>query len=285
MNTCAKINLFLKVVGKRQDGYHDLENIFLPIVDWNDTVIVRKQDKPGIEIYCDHPDVPRDGSNLCAKATREFCLKAGMPPAHRILIEKRIPIAAGLGGGSSDAAATLLQLNAIHGHPLDVSALHGIASAIGADVPFFLNPRPALGTGIGTELKPLTLAAKLHLVIAAPGFPITAKWAFEHCKFQHAAPSLEDIVKQMESTDPAAIAKLAQNDLEHAILDKFPLLALIREAFLTMGATCAHVSGSGPTIYAIVPPELQERISAGIQTQFQSLTTLSVHSSTINPTT
>lgn len=285
MNTCAKINLFLKVVGKRQDGYHDLENIFLPIMDWNDTVIVRKQDKPGIEIHCNHPDVPRDGSNLCAKATLEFCFKAGILPAHKIVIEKRIPIAAGLGGGSSDAAATLLQLNAIHGHPLDDSALHGIASILGADVPFFLNPRPALGTGIGTELKPLKLAAKLHLVLAAPGFPITAKWAFEHCKIQRTGSALEDIVKQMESTDATAIAKLAQNDLEHAILAKFPLLALIRNAFLNLGANCAHVSGSGPTIYAIVPPELQERISTEIQTQFQSLTTLSVHSSTINPTT
>lgn len=250
MRCPAKINLFLKVTGKRPDGYHTLETLFLPFDGVADSLTLA--DGPaGVRCTVDGAEFP---DNLVCRAAEAYAERAGLDPAWDFALEKHIPIAAGLGGGSSDAAGALKLLNERYGR-FSADELAGIAVGIGADVPFFLAPRPAWAAGIGEELRPLAAVPDLPLVVVNPGFPVSAKWAYSHLDPAHIGPA--DTVRTaaletaLTSGNARGVAAALHNELEYALYDKFPLLGILREFMLAHGARGVIVSGSGSSLFGV----------------------------------
>ena len=283
-NTPAKVNLFLKVVARRPDGYHDLENVFLPLPDLHDTLTLEPlpdDDDSPTRLVADGPyAVPTDASNLCLKAVAAFAQATGLAPRIRLQLTKRIPVAAGLGGGSSDAAATLLLLNRHCRTCLTDSQLQAIAATLGADVPFFIRPQLALGTGRGDRLAPIDAAPTLTLLLLTPAFPVPVAWSFAHRLPPPAdAPELTALLDALrrQPASPETLAALCRNDLEHALFRKFPLLDLMRQRLLDAGAHAVHVSGSGPSLFAIVPDDDAERIHQTLANAFPSFPPPTLH--------
>lgn len=167
----AKINLGLRIRGRRADGYHLLESLFLP-VDLADEVEVSEAPAFALDVVGPAPGVPSGEGNLAARAVRAFCRAAGLPEGFRVRLRKRIPAAGGLGGGSSDAAAVLRALVRLRPGVLTAQDLRALALRLGADVPFFLDPRPALVEGVGEQILPLIGVPSLSLVLAHPGIPL-----------------------------------------------------------------------------------------------------------------
>ena len=257
MLTCSKVNLSLAVTAKRPDGYHDLDSLFYPFREPSDEI--RLEDAPasdGISIRCDAPGVPLEPEkNLCGKAVHAYCKAAGMDlPGLVIHLEKHIPVAAGMGGGSADCA-TVLKLLQDRFHALSQSQLENAAFSLGADVPFFLDPRPSYVTGAGEHHVPLDgLPERLPLLLAAPQFPVSAAWAYRHTDLQRAIsspPRTKELIEALRRRDYETAAQFMRNDLEHALFVKYPLLVLLRDFLLRQGALRAMISGSGPTILAL----------------------------------
>ena len=183
----AKINLFLRVTGKRPDGYHDLYSLMCPLALY-DTLILTLGGR-GIGIVCDHPGVPEDASNLAARSARLFLETAfagNAPPVSglTIHIEKNIPVGAGLGGGSSDAAAVLTALNDYFGQPLSTPALTALGARIGADVPFFILGAPALAKGIGDRLDPFPHLTPWTALLVYPNEAVSTAWVYKKSEFK-----------------------------------------------------------------------------------------------------
>lgn len=273
MLTCAKVNLFLRVLDKRQDGYHELETIFWPLANLCDHIQVSLRPRGGIDIKCDAPGVPTDRRNICWKAADAFNNAIGRDLSPLISITKNIPVAAGLGGGSSDAAATLLELRRLACPDMSMESLHAIAAQIGADVPFFLNPVPSLATGIGDILSPILFKSQPGLFLVNPGFPIPASWAYKHWKDAAGSPPANSAVllNAISSGDWAAAADLAHNDLELCAFKKFPVLSLIKELMQELGIRNVHISGSGPTLFGFTDKDTNHNASSIIQEQFSGL--------------
>jgi 4-diphosphocytidyl-2-C-methyl-D-erythritol kinase len=270
MRTPAKINLFLDVLARRADGYHDLVTVFLPVDSLADDLRVESCSAPGVEIHCSHPEVPEDETNLCWRAAMAFAAASKRPPAWRISLTKRIPVAAGLGGGSTNAAGVLRLLNETFSHPLTPAELASLACSLGADVPFFLLDSPALATGIGEQLAPLVSRAEFGLVLLNPGFAISAGWAYRHCRDRErpCPPAVDLTLDGLRQGDLQQLAAGTYNALEYAALHKFPLLELMQRFLLEQGCLAAHVSGSGPTVYGLCPFGRQEEIQAQARSCF-----------------
>jgi 4-diphosphocytidyl-2-C-methyl-D-erythritol kinase len=244
----AKINLFLGVVGRRPDGYHDLISLMCPLT-LADEVCIRFGDGP-LTVACDHPDVPEDETNLALRAARRFMAAASANSGLEITIEKRIPVAAGLGGGSSNAAAVLTGLNDHFGLPLSPAALAGMAVAIGADVPFFLSGRPALATGIGEILQPVGPLRPYHVVLLCPPYGLSTAAVYKNlnlaltkCKKIHKSYPLE-----RQDFD---VARHLCNDLEDVAASMHPDIQVAKVSLLDHGASGALMSGSGPTVFGL----------------------------------
>ena len=257
MLTCSKVNLSLAVTAKRPDGYHDLDSLFYPFRDPSDEITL--EDAPaasGVTIRCDAPGVPLEPEkNLCGKAVFAYCKAAGMDvPDLVIHLEKHIPVAAGMGGGSADCA-TVLKLMQERFHALTPDQLEAAAFSLGADVPFFLNPRPSHVTGAGEHHAPVNgLPERLPLLLAAPQFPVSAAWAYQHMDLARAVaepPRTNELIDALRRRDCEAAARFMRNDLEHALFVKFPLLVILRDFLLAQGALRVMVSGSGPTLLAL----------------------------------
>ena len=270
MDTCAKVNLFLKITGKRPDGYHELENIFLPMHWLKDTVTVTMKAAGGITMACETPGVPVDESNLCWKAATAFLKATALPLSPHIALTKRIPVAAGLGGGSSDAAATLLELNKLAGHPLDFARLHAIATKLGADVPFFLNPVPSIAKGIGEVLSPVPVQGCCHVFLANPQFPVPASWAYKHWHddFTDTGASCTEMLAYMKAGEWEKAFCIIRNDLEYCIFKKFQILGIVRERMEALGVSSVHVSGSGPTLFGLSSPEVSAKAKPLLEKEF-----------------
>jgi 4-diphosphocytidyl-2-C-methyl-D-erythritol kinase len=255
----AKINLYLNVLGQRDDGYHAIETVFLPLPSPADTIAVTHTPGRTLSLRCDVPELPAGDGNLCWQAATALAEELSVAPCWRIELEKRIPVAAGLGGGSSDAAATLLALSDLQEAPIADARVRAIAARLGADVPFFLRPSPALATGVGEMLRTVPLAATLHLLLLNPRFPVSAAWAYRNRTRVSLPepPPLDALLQAMATGDVPRIAALSYNALEHAVRDKFPLVAMLCELMVEHGCLAAHVSGSGPTVYGLFaePPQ------------------------------
>ena len=257
MLTCSKVNLSLAVTAKRPDGYHDLDSLFYPIREPSDEITL--EDAPvsdGVSIRCDAPGVPLEPEkNLCGKAVLAYCKAAAMPlPGLVIHLQKNIPVAAGMGGGSADGATVLRLLQDKYGALTDAQ-LEAAAFSLGADVPFFLNPRPSYVTGAGEHHAPVDgLPEHLPLLLAAPQFPVSAAWAYQHMDLAKAVatpPRTNELIDALRHRDYESAAQFMRNDLEHALFVKYPLLVMLRDFLLEHGALRAMISGSGPTILAL----------------------------------
>lgn len=252
LETPGKINLFLEIKGKRPDSWHELLTLFYPVRSLSDRVELRFGGE-GIRIDCSSPGVPLDENNLMVKAADAFFAAAGVAcPGMEIRLEKRLPVAGGMGGGSSDAGAVLILLQRHSGVALTPERLAQAALSVGSDVPFFLNPVPAIGRGRGEILQSADLPERLPLLLIPGIFPISAAWGYRHWLDVPRCGQyrLDDLLKELASGDFAAAGKFLCNDLQGAAVRKFPLLARFSELFRESGGA-PLMSGSGSTMFAL----------------------------------
>ena len=257
----AKINLFLHVTGKRQDGYHELFSLMCCISIMDQIQL----DFSGSEILidCSHPGVPPDNTNLAARAAREFyaaCDRSSLPGT-RILINKQIPVAAGLGGGSSNAATVLKGLNEYYGTPLTPSRLSQIGLSLGADVPFFLFGRPALASGIGEHLEAFDMLKNYHVVVVFPGFAVSTAEVFGQLNLRLTNRQKKPTKALLKNKGFIAPQHL-HNDLETVTLKTSPEIEKAKKWLTDKGALGALMSGSGPSVFGLYDDEEAARAAA-----------------------
>ncbi len=212
-----------------------------------DELILSLTKSKGISLSCDGAGVPLGKENLVWRAAEKFLEASGLEIGVRLILKKRIPVAAGLGGGSSDAAGTLLALNAATGRPLDEAALHRLGCQLGADVPFFLEPGPKIGRGIGADLQPIDLPPYWY-VLANPGVAISTGWVYENLDLS----VLNRENRQAEGRwDWERPADWVRNDLESVTFRHYPELKEHVQALARLGALAQGMSGSGPTLFGL----------------------------------
>jgi 4-diphosphocytidyl-2-C-methyl-D-erythritol kinase len=242
----AKVNLRLEILRRRQDGYHELRTI-LQKISLQDTLHFDLKKEKGISITTDHPDLSVGKSNLVYRAAQSILKGSDYKGGVGIKIEKKIPLGAGLGGGSSNAAATLKALNQMLRLKLPKKELMRIGLGIGADVPFFLVEGSAIASGIGERLKKIDLP-DLWYVLIYPNFEVSTRWAYQnfvltkrrfHFKF-HKFPKT-----------PEEISSLLGNDLEEPVSKEYPEIGVMKKMLYSAGALGASMTGSGPTVFGI----------------------------------
>lgn len=272
----AKVNLFLKVGACAPDGYHPLLTLFERL-DLADTLTL-KRSSSGIVLTCSDPSVPSDGRNLVVKAAEKFFEALGRPvgAGAKIDLLKKIPVAGGLGGGSSDAASTVLGLNELYGRPLELPQLMALGGTLGADVPFFISGAVlAWGTGRGDQIKPIDPpASAIWHVLVNPGIPMLTREIY--AAFDRVCPAGSDLTAQDEDVklltrlvqgrDPGLLSGSLVNSLELAIDTHYPAIREVKESLMTAGCFGCLVSGSGSTTYGLVRDQTQART---IQKQLQ----------------
>lgn len=255
----CKVNLLLNILGKRPDGFHELETVFHP-VNLCDRIRFQRLGH-GVQLTCNDPRLPTDATNLLHRAATAFLMSALIPEGVRLHLEKRIPMAAGLGGGSGNAATTLLGLNELFGNPLPLTRLHDLAATLGSDVNFFLQAKPALATGRGEKVESLENFPALrgaHFLLIHPGFGISTPWAYQNLARFPAALNgtpgrARKLISLLQSADLIAAGHEFYNSLEAPALEKYPVLALYQEFFREHGAAATLMSGSGSTTFALFP--------------------------------
>jgi 4-diphosphocytidyl-2-C-methyl-D-erythritol kinase len=255
--SCCKVNFLLNILGKRPDGFHELETLMHP-VGLHDVLSFDRGGKD-IRLTCSDASLPVNSKNLVARAAASFLKKADIHEGVRIHLEKRIPIAAGMGGGSGNAATTFLAFNELFGKPLPPAALQELCAALGSDIPFFLQNGPALAVGRGEVIQPLEFFPALdvmYIVLIHPGFGISTPWAYQQLnRFPQAqngtAGRAEKLALLLRNGDLAAAGKEFYNSLEAPALPKYPLLQLFQEFFRENGAWTTLMSGSGSTTFAL----------------------------------
>jgi 4-diphosphocytidyl-2-C-methyl-D-erythritol kinase len=258
--SCCKVNLLLNILGKRADGFHELETVMHPVPLCDRLDFDRAG--AGIQLSCSDPSLPVNSNNLVVQAAGLFAEAAGLGPGDgvRIHLQKNIPVAAGLGGGSGNAAVTLLALNELFGHPLPAARLEELAAALGSDIPFFLQAGPALATGRGEIIQPLADFPAMRgvcFVLVHPGFGISTPWAYQQLAHfpaaVHGTPGRARRLVALLQTSLEAAAAEFYNSLEAPALRKYPLLELFQEFFRENGAPATLMSGSGSATFALTP--------------------------------
>lgn len=253
----CKVNLLLNIIGKRADGFHELETVMHPVNVFDELSFARVT--RGFHFTCSDPTLPTDAGNLVHRAAMAFFHKTEIRDGVRIHLEKKIPLAAGLGGGSGDAATALLGLNEIFGKPLSTKALNEIAATLGSDIPFFLQPKPAVGTGRGENIQPLDFFPAMRgtaILLIHPGFGISTPWAYQNlARFPNALNGTlgraQKLISLLQSPDLRRAGAEFYNSLEAPALEKYPLLALFQEFLRENGAAATLMSGSGSTTFAL----------------------------------
>jgi 4-diphosphocytidyl-2-C-methyl-D-erythritol kinase len=242
----AKVNLMLKIVKKREDGYHEIRTIFQKI-SLHDTLRFTLREEPGIRIRTSDPNLSTGKENLIYRAASAVLQRSAYGGGVSIALRKRIPVGAGLGGGSSNAATTLKALNLLLNLNLSPRKLMDFGLRIGADVPFFLMEGSALGAGIGERLRKIDLP-ELWYVLINPGFEVSTAWAYEHHVLTkeridyniHKFPRI-----------PEEVAGILWNDLEGVVSRAHPEISAAKEILFSEGALGALMTGSGPTVFGI----------------------------------
>lgn len=259
IRSSCKINLLLNVRRRRKDGFHELETIMHPLPLF-DELTVKFVRRPGVELLCDHPAIPIGSDNLICRAASAFQSAVGRNDGLQIHLQKNIPIAAGLGGGSGNAAATLLLLNRLYDSALSAESLFKTAAQLGSDVPFFLKNVPAFASGRGEKvqtLPPFEIFENACVILVNPGFGVTTSWAYQKLQLdgaeRNSAPvSVRELIGALQAGDWEASMKGLFNSLERPVFKKYPVLEIIRLELLKSGASGALLSGSGATVFGII---------------------------------
>ena len=253
----CKVNLILNILGKRADGFHELETVMQPVNICDEMTFERAG--TGLQLTCSNPELPTDAKNLVHRAATSFLSAVKISDGVRIHLQKNLPLAGGIGGGSANAAVTFTALNELFGSPLPLERLHELAAALGSDVPFFLYDKPALATGRGEKVRTLEIFPALKgkaFFLVHPGFGISTPWSYQNlARFPEAlngkAGRAEKLVSALQSNDWPAVTDGIYNSLEAPAFDKFPVLALYKEFLRENGALVSLMSGSGSTTFAI----------------------------------
>ena len=241
----AKVNLVLRILARRPDGYHDIETLMVP-VSLADEIDIEVSKGSGIELKCDQPDIPTGPDNLVWRAVEAFQRHAGLGFHTRITLRKNIPHGAGLGGGSSDAAAVLKALDQLHNSRLSPQTLEGLAATFGSDTPFFIRSRPALCRGRGERMQNVDNIPPARILLLKPPFPVSTGWAYQAWHPLTLAGGARQFHGQIELV----------NDLEEPVFHKFLLLPAIKAWLLDQEeVAAAMMSGSGSTMFAILRGE------------------------------
>jgi 4-diphosphocytidyl-2-C-methyl-D-erythritol kinase len=251
----AKLNIRLKVTGVRPDGYHELVSIMVPVglFDRLDLALTRPN---GITLSCKGFSVPDDKENLVFRAASQFFSQTDLNHGISIKLTKNIPVSAGLGGGSSDAACVLMALNEMCANPLSSKDLAEIAVGLGADVPFFLHGRPCLAEGIGEILNPIENWPKFWYLIITPDFKVSTSWVYRNLKLKLTSGEYLFIVRCLEEKS-VKLCDILENDLESVTASHFPIIYHIKRSLMESGAEGALMSGSGPSVFGIFASENQ----------------------------
>jgi 4-diphosphocytidyl-2-C-methyl-D-erythritol kinase len=253
----AKVNLILILIAKREDGYHEIQTLMQRIRLF-DTLIIRKNPKGPLVRCPGYPELEGD-ANVIAKAIRLLEKELARSLPIEVELRKKIPLGAGLGGGSSDAAAILLKANDLLGKRIPQTRLMEIAARLGSDIPFFLLKKTALGRGRGEILEPWTDFPKWWYVLVYPGFPVSTAWAYSQVKIPltkiDKLTNIQCLIEKGEIPEAGQF----QNDLERCVLPAFPILNEIKKALLRQGCRQALMSGSGSTLFGIWEDEAEAR--------------------------
>jgi 4-diphosphocytidyl-2-C-methyl-D-erythritol kinase len=266
----AKVNLCLKVLGRRSDGYHLIESLMTPISLFDELSVKVFPPQRGsnglqIEVRSEGITVPNGPENIAYRAVEVLLARLGMLHAIEVHIRKRIPVGSGLGGGSSDAAAVLLLLNHLFGSPLQTNDLATLAARIGTDVPFFVYGRPARVGGIGERIVPVPLPKTLWLVVCTDGYALSTRLVYGRL-----APSLTRAQAASNITNfiggRQLISDLLVNDLEAAAAALHPEVLRLKERVLSEGAQGVLMTGSGSAVFGVWPnPEAAHRAAAALR--------------------
>ena len=250
----AKINLFLKILKRRSDGYHEIESLMQKVALFD--ILHFSRQGEGVSLSCRSSKVPEDRENIVCRAADAFFSTTGITPGVHVVLEKNIPVAAGLGGGSSDAAAVLHGLNWLWAADLEPECLMDIGLYLGADVPFFLQDYSgAVATGIGECLQKAQPIKDYWILLVNPGFAVSTKWAYE--KFPLTSYSNPYILARGQLMDGEShiispgLFEILGNDLEAVTIRRYPEIENIKKELKKAGAVAALMSGSGPTVFGL----------------------------------
>jgi 4-diphosphocytidyl-2-C-methyl-D-erythritol kinase len=251
----AKINVGLRVVGKRADGYHLLDTVMVP-VSLYDEIYITKSIRKGrsctakLTVTCDNPAVPSDEGNIVFRAADLIIKENSINEPVAIHIVKRIPIGAGLGGGSSDAAATLIAMNSLFRLNYSMRRLKKRGYSLGADVPFFIGRMPARARGIGERLTPIKSLPWNWAIIVYPGFPVATSWVYRNFQAKLTKPMANiSIISPLKKS--LGQRRLLVNDLETVTLARYPRIKFLKEELNAEGAAGALMSGSGSAVFGL----------------------------------
>jgi 4-diphosphocytidyl-2-C-methyl-D-erythritol kinase len=271
----CKVNLILNILGKRADGFHELETVMQPVNVCDEMTFERAGS--GLQLTCNNPELPTDSKNLVHRAATSFLAAAKISDGVRIHLKKNLPLAGGIGGGSANAAVTFSALNELFGQPLSPEKLHELAAALGSDVPFFLHDTPALATGRGEKVQPLETFPALRgkaFFLVHPGFGISTPWSYQNLARFPAALNgrpgrAEKLVSVLRAGDLEGASAEIYNSLEAPAFDKFPVLQLYKEFLRENGALVSLMSGSGSTTFAIAESlSAAEKLAEKFKSQF-----------------
>lgn len=243
----AKVNYLLDVIRRRTDGYHDLRMI-MQRVNLCDEISIILQDKPDLNVTCGRQGVPDGPGNIAWKAARTMLDLAETGKGAAISITKKIPVAAGLGGGSSDAASVLMGMNELLGLHLSDEQLMQIGVKLGADVPFFIFKNTALAEGIGEQLRTMPTMPPAWVVLINPGVHVSTAWVYRSLQLTN-EKKLAKLPKFFD--DVNSVCAIFSNDLEEVTIPAFPVIGEIKNKMLELGASGAMMSGSGPTVFGL----------------------------------
>jgi 4-diphosphocytidyl-2-C-methyl-D-erythritol kinase len=244
----AKINLGLHVLGKRSDGYHNIETVFR-LIDLYDELEMVQNDQ-GTHFSCNRPELSDDNTNLCLRAAHLLRDLTGCHTGVEMNLTKRIPIGAGLGGGSSDAAATLKGLTRLWSLDISQEELQTISESLGSDVPFFFTGQTAHATGRGEILESFVLPLPYSILVATPSIHVSTAWAYSSLKLVEnvSRPKLRDLLTA-STRDPGTLRRELTNDFEETVFRQYPEILKLKEAIVSGGADTALMSGSGSSVF------------------------------------
>ena len=254
----CKVNYRLDVLRRRPDGYHDLRMI-MQRIDLCDIITLGLSDVPGVRVTCGGAGVPDGPGNIAWRAADALLQRSDQRTGIDIAIDKKIPVAAGLGGGSSDAATVLMGVNELLGLGLSEQELMAIGVTLGADVPFFIFRKTALAEGIGELLTPLEAVPPAWLVLVNPRVPVSTAWVYQNLELTNRQPL--SILPNSFST-VYDLCSVLVNDLEAVTIGRYPIIREIKEQLLREGAVGSLMSGSGPTVFGVFETESVARACA-----------------------